>query len=530
LTDECPGAIASAVLLSAGLALTLALSCTQAFIGARVGSDHPVHAFIARNIRDNHFRLFVRIPRLLNTAYCAAVPLYMHWIVAHFRTRAVYWCERLLNPAVNTLHVAGFALLALLAAHRSRLPPLYVGLATLAFALTPQFYHALSARNFGLSARGTGLLLLTLFFTAAYLAGAGVAPALSWPALALCGWFIWGFSTFAQQALCILSVILLLIGGQYVPLAGAGLGLALFLALHPHYGPGYLRHTLHFIRAYRRELAPIYILAGRPSVWRDLVRDIWLKRHGGAAEAARYAYGNPLLIVLLLNPLSVLACWAALSGRLPHDGGLLAYAGQVALAGAIAMILTSWRATRFLGEPERYVEATTPWAVLCAAWLLLREGEWWPLAALCALFLLLDLAQLQASRLLAKRLGGQTIQLGEIEAAVRARLPGGVRFCSNNEQFTKLLMQNDWQYAYCLAVGQDYCGMKLQEAFAAFPLLRRAACERIVATYRVNACLLDRAVFEELFEQPPPGLRAMSVAYESPRFRLLILDWAEAGA
>jgi hypothetical protein len=105
-----------------------------------------------------------------------------------------------------------------------------------------------------------------------------------------------------------------------------------------------------------------------------------------------------------------------------------------------------------------------------------------------------------------------------------------VRFCSNNEHFTKLLMHNDWHYAYCLAVGQDYCGMKVQEAFTAFPLLRRSACERIVTSYRVNACLLDRTVFENLFDQPPPNLRAMSVAYESQRFRLMILDWTEGGA
>ena len=37
------------------------------------------------------------------------MPLYMHWIVAHFRAGAVFWLERLLNPIVNTLHVALFA-------------------------------------------------------------------------------------------------------------------------------------------------------------------------------------------------------------------------------------------------------------------------------------------------------------------------------------------------------------------------------------------------------------------------------------
>ena len=222
-----------------------------------------------------------------------------------------------------------------------------------------------------------------------------------------------------------------------------------------------------------------------------------------------------------------MACWALIAGVLPATGPI-AYAGAVALAGTIAVLLTSFRSTRFLGEPERYAEAITPWATLCGAYALLVRGEWRLLAAASGVFLLLDLMQLFASKLILKHVGKNAVQLDDIASVVRQSLPSGVRFCSNNEHFTKLLMQNKWQYAYCLAVGHDYCGMKLQEAFAAFPHLRRAACERIVSTYRVNACLLDRSVYETLFDAPPPSLRNMTVAYESPRFRLLILDWAEA--
>jgi hypothetical protein len=517
-----------AALMVAGMGLTLALSCAQALISLRIGSDHPVHTFIARNIRANAYRLFVRIPRLLNTCYCAAVPLYLHWIVAHFRSSAARWCERLLNPLVNTLHVAVFALLAWLMAREAHLPTLFAGLATCAFALTPQFYHALSARNFGLSSRGIGLLLLTVFMLLAYQIEVHSVGRTGWVALALCGWLIWGFSTFAQQALCILSLLLVVIGRHYAPLIGTLCGLVLFIALHARYALGYLIHTLRYIRTYQRELASIYILAGRYSIWRDLVWDIWTKIPAGLAGAARYAYGNSVLIVVLLNPLVVLACWGSLSGRLPQ-GGLLAYAGQVTVAGALAMLFTSFRATRFLGEPERYVEATAPWAVLSGAVLLFSLGQWALLGGVCVAFLLLDLVQLYASTLVVRHVGDQTAQLGSVESVVRERLAGQVRFCSNNEQFTKMLMQNDWTFAYCLAVGQDYCGMPVREVFTVYPLQRRSACERIVATYRVNACLLDRSSFDTLFDQPPPGLRAMSVAYESARLRLLILDWAEPG-
>jgi hypothetical protein len=529
--NEAIGALsttASAVaLVITGICLTLILSSTQAFIGARVGSDHPVHVFLTQNIRANGYRLFVRVPRLLNISYCAALPLYMHWIVSHFRAAAVYWCERLLNPVVNMLHVGVFGVMALLACRAAGLPTLFVGLSTCAFALTPQFYHALSARNFGLSSRGTGLLFLTLFFLAAYAVEEGTDLPLAWPALVLSAALVWGFSTFAQQALCILSAILAVTTERWIPLLGTALGLALFVVVHPRYSLGYLRHTLRFIRSYRSELAAIYILPRRPSIWRDLVWDIWVKARGGLGGAARYAYENSVLVVIVLNPLLALACWAALAGALaPH--GLIAYAGAVALAGAIAAVVTSFRATRFLGEPERYVEAITPWSTLCASYVLFASGYGWYLAAAGLLFLLMDLAQLYGISLVLRRAAATKPQLNAIEAAVRKRLSGDVRFCSNNEHFTKLFMQNGWQYAYCLAAGQDYCGMKWQEAFTSFPHLRREACERIVATYRVNACLLDRTVFETVFDDPPCTLREMTVAYESPRFRLLILDWSDA--
>jgi hypothetical protein len=522
-----PAGLGPLALIGAGVAATLALSVMQSLIGARAGSDHPVHVFLTRNIRDNGYRLFVRVPRLLNTCYCAALPLYLHWIMAHVRNAALYWSERLLNPIVNALHVALFVVLALLAARATGLPLLYVGLATCAFALTPQFYHALSARNFGLSSRGTGLLLLTAFFLTAYAVQTGQVPLPGWAVLAMLGWLIWGFNTFAQQALCIISVILMMTARQFVPAGGTLLGLALFVALHPRYSLGYLRHTLRFNAAYRRELAPIFILTARPSIWRDLLWDIWLKLRGDLTAAAHYAYGNSLLIVLVLNPLSVLAAGAVLAGALPRQG-LLGYAGELALAGVIAMLLTSFRATRFLGEPERYVEAVTPWGVVSAGYLLWTHGPGTLFAAVSALYLLLDLAQLQASNLLLRHTATQALQLREVEQAIRQRLPGNVRFCCNNEHLTKMLMHHDWHYAYCIGVGQDYCGMKPDEAFSSFPLLRRAACERIIATYRVNACLLDRNVFDTVFDERPAGLRAVSVAYQSARLRLLILDWEQA--
>ena len=115
-------ALGPTLLVCLAVLLALVISTSQSLIGQKVGSDHPSHVFLTRRIRRNGFRLFVRIPDLLNDCYCAAVPLYIHWIIAHFKSRAVYWSERLLNPGVNSLHVVLFAGLALFACRRAGLP------------------------------------------------------------------------------------------------------------------------------------------------------------------------------------------------------------------------------------------------------------------------------------------------------------------------------------------------------------------------------------------------------------------------
>ena len=224
----------SALLLAVLAAvIAFALSTTQSFISAKVGSDHPVHVFLTQTIRMNGYRLFVRIPRLLNVCYCAAVPLYLHWIVAHFSTRVVHWFERLLNPLVNASHVLIVYGLALIAARQIGAADGFAAVAAGLFALTPQFYHALSARNFGMSARGTGLVLLTGLLLAAWNVEMSPGSPLAWGLLALAGWLVWAFSTFAHQALTILSVILLLTTGHWGPLAGAAIGVCVFVAIHP---------------------------------------------------------------------------------------------------------------------------------------------------------------------------------------------------------------------------------------------------------------------------------------------------------
>jgi len=499
-------------------------SLTQSLIGARGGSDHPVHAFLRDGIRSNDGRLFVTIPRLLNLAHCAALPLYLHWIMARLPIGAIGWSERLLNPLVNSAHVVLVAVIAGCAAQDRGYSGTSVAFVALLFALTPQFFHALSARNFGLSARGIGLVLLTAFLASSFQAGVSETPWAWWLITAILGWLIWGFSTFAQQALVILSALLLVLGGYWRPAVGAVLGLLLFIAMHREYSLSYLWHTQRFLRSYAGELAPIYIIQRRPSIWRDFVRDFWLKpRQAGLQKAVLYVYENSVLVVLLLNPLSVVAAanWIAME----RGPGWMGYSITLATAGVLAAFLTSFRPTRFLGEPERYVEVVTPWSAICAVGVLQPIMGGKALAVTAGMFFVVNVVQLCASWMLMRRVQTTTDELDLVGGAIEKRGGARTRFCCNNEQLTKLLMGRNWQFAYFIAAGQNYAGMTATQAFSKFPFLNRAACEKVVRSYRVNSLLLDRHVFETVFDVPPADLQSMATIYESARFRLLALDW-----
>lgn len=506
--------------------ISFAFSALQSRLSAGIGSDSPVHLLLIRALRENGHRLFDRIPGLINDTKCGAFPLYSHWMLSFLPKSGLISAERYLNPLVNAVHVLvmGVALSLILGTGPASSATI-VGMVAL-FALTPQLFHVLSARNFGFSSRGIGLLLLTLFFFAAYAVEADLRSIPAWAGLVAAAWLIWGFSTFGAQALCLTSLILLATG-HWCASIGAVLGLVFFIVLHPRYSLAYLKYTGRYIASYRTELAEVYILARRHSIWRDLVRDIWIRIRQDTIAGLRYAYENSVIIAVALTPLTLIAAMSAILGWNAAAHPLIDYAADVALAGAVAFFATSFRPTRFLGEPERYLEAVTPWGAVAGGaaiigWIGL-PGLW----AVVALFAAFVVIQMFGVRMLVSRMGGSRDDLAEVSSVIDRRLGSRARVGSNNEQLTKLLMRNAWQFSCLLVVGQTYWGLTPKETFSIVPNLTPETCEHIASEGRVNALLLDRSLYETLFARPPADLESIETGFENERFRLLFLTWRE---
>jgi hypothetical protein len=506
--------------------VSLVISASQSTFSMKAGSDHPVHQFLVDALRQNGHKLFEYIPGILNRTYCGALPLYLHLAISYLPSRVIPWLQQLLNPFMNMANVLIVGLIAHWAQNAYSIGTEYVAYTVLLFALTPQFSHALSARNFGLSARGIGLVLLTAFFSGCVLVETDTSNSSGWLLLITSAFLIWGLSTFAQQTIVFVGILLLVIFQKWVPLVGVVIGLLIFLMVNPKYSTSYLVYTLRFIMDYRRVLAPVYILRKRESIWLDLFGEIWSRFRGGFIRGALYAYENSVLVTVLLNPLALLTVifWLTIDGIPPVIG----YAAAISVSGFIVAVGTSIRPTRFLGEPERYIEAVTPWTVLAAVYVFAAKFSLSDLDFLVAYFMVAATTQLFASWQLMRHVSSGSSELEQIAGKVEMHVKKEVRFCSNNEQLTKLLLRSGWQFAVYLVVGQTYCGMRANEAFSTFPNLEKKALEQVLNTYRINACLLDRSVYEDIFAEAPAQLESKITAYESDRYRLLIMQWRDA--
>ncbi|MGX7927485.1 hypothetical protein ACWPMX_13035 [Tsuneonella sp. HG094] len=502
------------------------LSFVQAYIGSRIGSDSPAHLFLVRQVR-KYGAFFTRIPDLLNKPALGANPMYLHFLLARLPDRALDFAPYLLNPVANALHVGLFALVATVFCRSAGMDEWAPAAAIALFAFCPQWFHALSARNFGFSSRGTGMLLVTAFFASfAALELGYLPPTWAWVAMTGCAYLIFAFNTFSMQVLLIVGTLLVPIRYDATHLLGIAGGLVLFVAVHPRYSVSYLRYTWRFVRGYAGELAPKFILERRYSVWRDLVWDIPRRLVRDPVAGAHYAYENSLLVAIFLNPLA-LAAIAARFSPLYHAEPAVALATDLALAGMAAMAAISFRVTRFLGEPERYVEAMTAWITLAGfAWVWTVMGTTASMV-LGALFALMTAGQVGLSRFLAGRIAFKPSTTDAVADAIRARLPDeNVRLCSNNEQLTKLLLINDWKFSYLIAVGELYCGMTVSETYTLFPNLRKSACERLVRAYRLTVAVLQKDLFDTLFDTDrPDGLIGEDTIFENEAVRVVGFVW-----
>ncbi len=470
-------------------------SALQSHMNRGIGSDHPVHAFLRDGIRANGLRIPRTVQGLLNKTHFGALPQYMHWCLAVLPDAAVKLFDWALNPIVNSLHIVVLWIAARTLGEIAGANTDNLWLGILIVALTPQFYHATSARNFGLSARGIGLCLLTVFQSGIVLIQYHEYKLGGWIIAVTAAWLILGFNTFALQVLVLASAIQAILG-VLQPLAAAIVGTLIFLLLHPTYSITYLKATYGFIRTYCVSVAQATILKRRFSHWTDIFGGGILHKYysEGALRAIMYAYENSILIVLILNPATVIAALIALDRRMAGNTMQNTLATYV-IAGFVLMFATSFRRLRFLGEPERYIEAITPWAIpYLILFTDLGQNKKLQVKYLyCSTILVL--LQIGLTWRISAKNRSRNDAIGELEdflTAEQEKFPlEKIRLCFDNEQISKLLLRHGWEYVCMMVPGQEYGTYEFDEAFSNYPIVNPKVVAENAQRYKVTHIIVE---------------------------------------
>ena len=502
------------------LLISLIISIYYTSLLCGKGSDHPVHIFLVNVIRESNHRLFNRVPRILNEAYCGAYPLFLHWVLSFFSLHTIDTVARILNPSINLALV--LLLYSIMESHKI----LYsiFGLTCLIFILTPQFYHAGNARNFGISSRPIGLILFILYSFLIYNLNVSFSLRIFLGSIFV-GYLIWGFNTFAQQTMILFGIIWGLVFHNWIMLGLAFLSIVPFIILHPKYSISYLKHTVLFIKTYATDIADVYILKSRYSIWRDLIYDVWIRIRKFTQKDLYYIYNNSFLVILFLNPLIFIASFVGLSGY--SQNSLLIYCSRMALLGLLLFILTSFRSTRFLGEPERYVEMVTPFSTIAAVFYIMNTFGLHMIVYLIIYFVIMTLLQLIVAYLIKENASHVNISsICQITKDIVGRefQTEDVRFCSNNEELTKYFMTEKWCFARSWSPEVDLGGEKYRNFFSQFPMVRKQPFENILTEYKINLCLLDKNNFHDIFIRDLDHNR-IHIICDSEYFRLYHLKW-----
>jgi hypothetical protein len=249
--------------------------------------------------------------------------------------------------------------------------------------------------------------------------------------------------------------------------------------------------------------ANVSLLNLRYSIWRDFIYDFWVKMSKDFKEALTYIYYNPAVSVLFGVPfLSVIIIFSITAMIVGETGDYKAVHNfiLVIVAALIVFILTSFRKTRFLGEPERYIEFTIPLiAVVSPVYLRGHSVVYFCIFLYSIGVIVFDVVIRGYSR---KR--ERTYSVSEDIQSVRRVLQGvkpqtEIRLLSNNTDIVRYYLNEAWYLFYGSASNENVGKYKIDTVHPHMAhVINEDILGNIVEDYRINYIIIDTAYVESL--------------------------------
>ncbi|MBN4072158.1 hypothetical protein JYT14_00350 [Flavobacteriales bacterium AH-315-E23] len=468
-------------------------------------SDNKIQLSIVDQIRSNNHRFILKHGSFL---FCEKMiyPQFLFWLLSFLSMKNYKRAARYLFVLFHFLSAVAFIAFVL------KLYPMMSPIIDLSlsevllytgavYILTPFSYNINNAKNTGISTRGLGLFLgqVVLYSTVLYI----YSNDMSYLILSsLCMWLILIGSAFSLQMLLLVIPAWAIIEGDWIvaaPLLGA---LVFFFMTTPRYALNYVTGQFSFKIFYFKYLAKNILLTKRYSVWRDFIWDFWkiafnkFRHNGRITKGLMYIYDNPAVTVIIGVPFCILIItleWSIASYNgikiVEHWRWLVSLPILLCFG---AFILTSFRLTRFLGEPERYVEfATGLIAVASLSWFRMAPELVTYVLVFCAILTIVQLIGIRL-RLKEKSQPGFFDDILQLEDYFEKNEPGTVRILSNNNQISKLMISEKRQVFFGWPYSAKIGSFHFTEIYKSDQYLKADKIVVVAKEFQIDYFVLDK--------------------------------------
>ncbi|MBT6029808.1 MAG: hypothetical protein HOH13_05845 [Crocinitomicaceae bacterium] len=456
------------------------------------GSDQYVHIHFIKATKKVKHRYLHQIPGWLFGNF-SGYPLLYHQMLSFFSKKGLKKFQKISSWLYFTVYLGLFVL-----GYFILVPTQYFSnsknatqiLLIVAMTLSsPLFFNRSDARNSGISARSFGMIfgLLYTFVLAKQLHG----DDLDWLPLLLgivCVYFSFLASQFTLQFILFVSIFYAVINLNCMPLLNIAGGLALFVGIHYKIAKAFfsfqIEHKKNFIR-FNPFLKKSY------GLWSYFKKQFWTELSWSRNKK------KPLFILRNTNSVLHLVMGATM---VPVAVGIEIYnwwhgrttpLGVIAMATLITFFATSFRRTRFLGEPERYLTFVVFTSSICVV---LTLPIWWSIAII---FVLLSRMLAMSFTDIKTPADDQSdSHFEEIKKAVNELAENEeVRVGSNNMSISKKLISLKYEtfygWMFSLYHYNPYQFFKENN----WPTLEEEFFIKFVHDYQLNYLVIDRGSF-----------------------------------
>ena len=323
------------------------------------GTDHHYHALIINAIKRNKHHFVLSNPYIIGENRMS-YPQLLHWLLSFFdfnkMTKYSLWINlfctflssMLLLIFVSTM--IDYSSNILFLENKDKI----LILSGLAYISFPFNYDMVNAKNSGISARGLGLFLgqLYLYLISFYLITENITfLCLS---VVVCSLILLS-SAFAIQFLLFSTFLLSLFSLDLLILTPLTLSLVIIWFSSKKFFEMFFIGQFTHKKLYSKYFADLSILKHRYSIWRDFFYDFWViifNKKISLTDKLKYITSNSIVSVLISMPFVLLA----ITYVILNNDSIPFYLYIPGFVCFIIFVITTFRSTRFLGEPERYLE------------------------------------------------------------------------------------------------------------------------------------------------------------------------------